>query len=620
MWFEESSWSNLRLTDMGHVEEWRDLWPTKIEFIVSAMAYLFAMTNFLNLPKLILDNGGVAFAAAYAAVVGILCMPTMIMEMSIGQVTGRAPVLAFYHLFPVFKGIGVAQILFTLVVLACMTKFLSTLCLFLYYFTWTITVHREGLPWLNCKQFPEFVSHPCREAGSITNITQINNRLNTIQAESSMMQFLLTLERPSESIADFKDFQYSILISQGAIWLGVFICICFGVRWVGKPISVCLMLAFATLLVFFLRSATLGGVTEILEIYWKATDWERLYDYRVWRLAVEQAILGTGIGYGAFITMSSYMKRHNNLVTDSIFLSLWHLIITFVQTMSVICIVGFLSQKLGIHPSELLETGEDQMWYMLAYVSYLPRLWSAILLAVSIFTMFSVIVILALSVLSTVEDSFGANWSKCCRRFMLALFVCAFCYGLTVYFATQAGRHAYELATRSIKYCTIYFILTAELFATAWFYCAHKLGRDLHSMMKSKCCSCFGHFFLYFTYLLPILPAGVAFLNAMDYKFTSFSAPIHEWKYSEYVGIAIAMVPLLPIPLYFFMTILCACCCKGKDHQKTCKRIRGVFGSRLQNQHHQRNEKSQPIPRYTSNAPGYLLLPQAPLAEPEIYA
>lgn len=194
------------------------------------------------------------------------------MEMSIGQVTGRAPVLAFYHLFPVFRGsfslplpvynisltnfmtekmaegkgknievskehvqmprswdgdvtgflglkfeknlilnlntnkpykyilaianrktfsgIGVSQILFTMVVLACMTKFLSTLCLFLYYYFWTFHAGRSGLPWLNCKAFPEFVSQPCREAGSITNITQINNRLNTIQAESSMMQFL----------------------------------------------------------------------------------------------------------------------------------------------------------------------------------------------------------------------------------------------------------------------------------------------------------------------------------------------------------------------------------------------------------------------------------------------
>lgn len=189
--------------------------------------------------------------------------------------------------------------------------------------------------------------------------------------------------------------------------------------------------------------------------------------------------------------------------SDSIFLSVWHLIISFVQTMSIICIVGYLSMKLGIHPTELLETGEDQMWYMLAYVSYLPKLWSGVLLTICICTMFSVIVssvfdqtiascfctfnysicwistvhllnfqtILALSVLSTFEDAFGENWSKCCRRFFLALFVCLFCFGLTVYFATNAGRHAYELATRSIKYCTIYFILTAELFATAWFYC-----------------------------------------------------------------------------------------------------------------------------------------------------
>lgn len=122
------------------------------------------------------------------------------------------------------------------------------------------------------------------------------------------------MERPSESIADFKDFQYPILIAQGAIWIAIFVAICFGVRFVGKTVAFVLMLAFSSLLVFFLRSATLGGVTEILEIYWKATDWEKLADYQVWRLAIEQAILGTGIGYGAFITMSSYMKRSNNLV------------------------------------------------------------------------------------------------------------------------------------------------------------------------------------------------------------------------------------------------------------------------------------------------------------------
>uniref|UniRef100_A0A8R1E7N0 Uncharacterized protein n=2 Tax=Caenorhabditis japonica TaxID=281687 RepID=A0A8R1E7N0_CAEJA len=174
-----------------------------------------------------------AFASAYAASVGILCLPTMVMEMSIGQVTGRAPVLAFYHLFPVFKGIGVSQILFTLLVLACMTKFLSTLCLFLYYYFWTYHSGRSGLPWLDCKSFSEFVSQPCRQAGEILNISHVDNR-NAIQAESSMMQFLTTLERPSESIADFRDFQYNYLIAQGAIWVAIFVSVCFGVRFIGK--------------------------------------------------------------------------------------------------------------------------------------------------------------------------------------------------------------------------------------------------------------------------------------------------------------------------------------------------------------------------------------------------
>ena len=57
MWFEERSWSNMKMSSLI-VEEWRDLWSFKAEFLIAAFAYLFATTNFLNLPKLVLDNGG----------------------------------------------------------------------------------------------------------------------------------------------------------------------------------------------------------------------------------------------------------------------------------------------------------------------------------------------------------------------------------------------------------------------------------------------------------------------------------------------------------------------------------------------------------------------------------
>lgn len=60
MWFEERSWSNLKMSSLI-VEEWRDLWSLKIDVIVASLAYVFATTNFLNLPRLILENGGRKF-------------------------------------------------------------------------------------------------------------------------------------------------------------------------------------------------------------------------------------------------------------------------------------------------------------------------------------------------------------------------------------------------------------------------------------------------------------------------------------------------------------------------------------------------------------------------------
>lgn len=35
---------------------------------------------------------------------------------------------------------------------------------------------------------------------------------------------------------------------------------------------------------------------------------------------------------------------------------------------------------------------------------------------------------------------------------------------------------------------------------------AHRLGMDLHSMLRPACCWCLGHFILFFTYLLPVIP------------------------------------------------------------------------------------------------------------------
>ncbi|CAJ0927685.1 unnamed protein product, partial [Mesorhabditis belari] len=627
MWFEERSWSNIKASDL--VEEWRDLWSFKIDFLVAAVAYVCATTNLLNLPKLILENGGLAFVSAYGVSLLVCVLPIIILELAVGQLTGRAPVLAFHTLAPITKGVGVAQTLLCVLVLATMTRYLAQLLLFFYYLFWSLIEGRPDVPWLRCRGFPEFVRHgeACRDAGQLANLTiDAHTKISTLNQESSMMHFVNTLDPSSQSIADFGDFNLHFLIGHGVVWVGVFVMICFGVRLLGKLIPFSIIAAFSALLALCIRALTIDGLPEILQVFWKATDWRKLEDYTVWALAGEQAIMACGVGFGAFITMGSYSKRSNNLVADSVLIVFAHIVFSLMQVATVIGLVGYVSVKSGLPPSELMVKGEEQLYYLLAYFSHLPQtvLWSGILLFSSIFILYNIFALLSLSILSTLEDALGEKASKCFPRFLLAFFVCSLVMACSLYFTTQAGRHAYELAVGSLRYVTLWSILAAELLAVAWIYCGHRLGNDLHFMLSPSCCWCLGHFLLFFTYLLPIVPIGIAFVNVSGYDFSRYSPAIHAWPWSEWVGAALALIPVVPIPLYAILTFFIACCCANK-HESKKARVAEVVRHRVRRFSSERSALGgrdtvgglHAPPRYSSAAPGYLLLPQAPLAEPE---
>ncbi|MFH4982604.1 hypothetical protein AB6A40_009313, partial [Gnathostoma spinigerum] len=109
---------------------------------------------------------------------------------------------------------------------------------------------------------------------------------------------------------------------------------------------------------------------------------------------------------------------------------------------------------------------------------------------------------------------------------------------------------------------------------------------------------------------------GIAAINLIQYDYSLYTAGVHHWQYSELVGWVIALIPLMPIPLLMQFTI-CRTCCKGPGLTK-CQRLKNAVASPL----HCEVVKSSnmPLPRYASTAPGYVLLPQAPLAEPETYS
>uniref|UniRef100_A0A914VFY3 Uncharacterized protein n=1 Tax=Plectus sambesii TaxID=2011161 RepID=A0A914VFY3_9BILA len=616
MWYEErsGSWSNMKMSSII-VEEWRDLWSFKIDFLIVAFAYVFATTNFLNLPKMILENGGLAFVAAMGAALLICVLPIIVMELAVGQLTGRAPVQAFYNICPLFKGVGVAQILFSLAIMSYLAIYIGWLMLFVFYLFWSIVHGKNDLPWLSCEEYPEFMSTPCLPAGLVANFTQTTPMLNVDNSQSSMNQFITALQRPSAGITEIGEFQWQILSALGLVWILVFFAIFAGVRWLGKVAYFTYIFPFCCLLALLVRALTLDGLMDILTQFYEVTDWERLLDYHLWKLALEQVIWASGIGFGAFITIGSYNKRTSNLVGDSVLIVLAHVIVTAMQLFTIVGLIGYISQKTSIPALDLLSRGESQMWHVLAYMSHLdaPKLWTGIVLFMSIFVLLNVFYVLSLSVLATLEDALGEKSSRCFPRLVLSLFVCILGCALGLFFTTQAGKWALELTKGYLSYITLWTILTFELLAISWFYCGHMLGKDLKSMLSNACCWVTGHFLLYITYLLPIVPIGIMVLGLMQYDYGKYSDGVRSWEWSELVGWAIAGVPLLPIPI-LMLFVICRTCVKGPGITKW-QRFKYTIISPLRYE----VVKPTPAPRYTASAPGYVLLPQAPLAEPEVY-
>lgn len=211
---------------------------------------------------------------------------------------------------------GVSQVFLSLVTLACMTRYLAWLFLYVFHLFWTVLDERPGLPWLNCQSFPELQTIPCRESGAVANTSELASsvRLSTFVPDSALSQFMRALEQPSTSIAEIGHFQIYMLIAQAIVWALVFAAICFGVRWLGKVIVFTFISPLCLLLILLSRVLFLNGALQMFERIYQITNWEKLADYMVWKLAIEQAILATGIGFGVLITIGSYNKRSNNLV------------------------------------------------------------------------------------------------------------------------------------------------------------------------------------------------------------------------------------------------------------------------------------------------------------------
>ncbi|KHJ48546.1 hypothetical protein D918_00848 [Trichuris suis] len=91
-----------RTTGNFIIEEWRDLWSFKSDFIIVCFVYVFSSTSILALPKMFIENGGGAFGVAYLISLLVCCTPLVMMELAVGQLCASSPPKSMFNMSPLF--------------------------------------------------------------------------------------------------------------------------------------------------------------------------------------------------------------------------------------------------------------------------------------------------------------------------------------------------------------------------------------------------------------------------------------------------------------------------------------------------------------------------------------
>uniref|UniRef100_A0A915IM88 Uncharacterized protein n=1 Tax=Romanomermis culicivorax TaxID=13658 RepID=A0A915IM88_ROMCU len=513
------------------VEEWRDLWGRKGDFLITALAYVFSTTNFFNLPSLVVNNGGGAFLIAYLASVCVICLSILMMELAIGQLSARAPPKALHSACPLFKGVGISLVVYSLFLLSFYAIRVAYLVDYLVHLFENVTVDPV---WFKCPSVSE-------------NLRLGNCRpLNTMNQSSFLEhQFLSvnffhndTILEKSTNIGETGSFAVRLVVGLAIVWFCILAALFLGVKWLGKACHITFFVPLFLMLALMIKGLSSNGSDTIMNRAILDTDWDKLLDKNTWAKAFYQSLYATGLCLGSYITLGSYNKRSNNLVSASFLIVFLHLVFTIVQLITAFSFYGHWLKIFNMDYSPTL-INEGFTWTLIQMLSVMsqfctPQIWAAFLLFALICMFFNTMYVLTLNICSSMEDLIGDLSSKCLPRFGITLLICIFGYAAGLGYTTQAGPYAVELIERYLHLLCPWIILTFELMAIGWFYCAHLLARD---------------------YLLVVLLAEYDAPKVLN----GYREEISEVHWAEPIGWVLAVLPVLPIPIYMIYIVTRTC-------------------------------------------------------------
>ncbi|XP_048764706.2 sodium- and chloride-dependent betaine transporter-like [Ostrea edulis] len=557
---------NLSEDDSSEESEEREKWDKKAESILSMLGFCVGLGNIWRFPYLCMRNGGGAFLIPFVFFLFFCGLPLYTLEVTVGQFSGKG-IVKVWDVCPLFRGVGFGIAILSTI--SC-SYYIVIICWTTYYLAssfksplpWTLCEQDWNTPWCNADERGGSVTN-----GTIDNLTSsdVGNVSSTLSHQNGSQLSTFSIQNfttpgeefwqgnvlhLSEGLEDLGSIQWHLALCFLAAWVMVYLCIIKGIKTVGKVVYVTATLPYLLLVVILIRGLTLPGSYDGI-VYYITPDFERLKDGKVWAEAAIQIFYSSGIIWGALITMASFNKFHNNCLRDCYALVLAGEGTSIFGGFVVFAILGYMAHENGVPIEKVVKSGPG-----LGFIAYpealaklpLPNLWAVIffimLLTVGLDSTFGTLE----PVYTALSDSFRI-WRK--RRTLMTAVFSTVCFLIGLIMCTEGGMYVFQLIDWYSAAIAVPLFGFFECIVFGWIYGAEMFSRDVALMTGHGIPSVIRICWCFLTPIILLVTMIVTLYSYVPPEYGNYEYP--EW--AQVVGWFIAVVPLLPIPVFAYREI-----------------------------------------------------------------
>ncbi|XP_002161387.2 sodium-dependent neutral amino acid transporter B(0)AT2 isoform X1 [Hydra vulgaris] len=280
----------------------RESWGNKIEFFLAILSYAVGLGNVWRFPYLVQKNGGGAFLIPYLLTLITMGIPIFFLELGVGQRLQKGPLHAWNHLSPYFAGIGLASVMVAFLVSSYYNMIIG------WCFYYLFISFQKNVPYAKCPVTTD-------QFGNKTLVEECSK-----SSPTTYFWYRVVLNS-SDSIEDSGIFNWKLCLCLLLAWVVVYLTSFKGTSSMGKTVYFTSLFPYVVLTAFFIRMVMLkGSYTGIKHMF--TPKFEKLKNAEIWLDGASQIFYSLGLGFGGLISMSSYNHINNNIMRDTIMVSI----------------------------------------------------------------------------------------------------------------------------------------------------------------------------------------------------------------------------------------------------------------------------------------------------------